>query len=814
MAFFKLIGRVFKKVGSLFSRRKKDEASTRLPGERRIGIYGPSNVGKSVFFTMLYKACRQDREFNLSPDDPQTGRQLVNNLNTLRSGEWLPGTVEESELNFKASLRGGSQFPFSTRDYKGETVDLEQESSAKEKLIDYFQDCDAILFMLSPEMIADPRKCEREIMSFQSMINRVTEQGGKGLRIPIGLMITKADAIEGFEQETQSVLVARKTEYLKAKDFKTFVEGVCGQYHVARNIVFQEQVRDILGRLSLFFDFLMTLSMEFQVFFVSSVGHVRQVEEPSGQLVVRPPEDPDGVGIKTPFLWVIETIRRKEKIAAMNGLRRFVFRLAVVVLLFYSIFYGLHLLPHRDALVDMTSQESDVQPTVVEERLASYNDRWVVRNFAFFALPGADASLIPDRAEKLDATYRAHRFVNEELAALAGAEAIRDLASSYGQPEWMRTHEWYGHLHATQATAVDDAVRTRIAIHNLEVASRIRALYERYRGETSVASEEVQQQCNDLQAQMVLDASTRERYEWELGLCERIGLDLRDQELHAQWDRIEEKLELVTNVPREEYVTELLDLTEAFRAAVKESSSPRLLELGEVAANLASLLPYMLAAVASTEEAETQRTLRQLQRQAKGEELDILRRWARRRERDLESGKIEAERASVGQFVQDRLTNAPSLEWTLDPDTEAKLSGVRLTGERAEALARYLANVRALRNEGVELTMRAVQVPPSFAVVARDVTTGEWGRSQAAANFTLKVRWIAGRPMQIGIQRLGAEQSLPCPGTPGSIFKIHDREEAVPCQATTGTQTRVVFEDLDRVLRERLAEPLAKAFPK
>ena len=88
-------------------------------------------------------------------------------------------------------------------------------------------------------MIADPRKCEREIMSFTSMINQVTEHGGKGLRIPIGLMITKADEIEGFENESQVTLVGRKAEYLKAKDFDTFVEGMCGQYHVARNIVFQ-----------------------------------------------------------------------------------------------------------------------------------------------------------------------------------------------------------------------------------------------------------------------------------------------------------------------------------------------------------------------------------------------------------------------------------------------------------------------------------------------------------------------------------------------------------------------------------------------
>jgi hypothetical protein len=265
-------------------------------------------------------------------------------------------------------------------------------------------------------------------------------------------------------------------------------------------------------------------------------------------------------------------------------------------------------------------------------------------------------------------------------------------------------------------------------------------------------------------------------------------------------------------VPREDYVTALLALTGEFRDGVKTSASPRLQELGEVASNLASVLPFMLAAITSTDDDETVKMLRQLKNQVRADELATLRRWAVRRERDLESGKIEEERANAGQFVQEKLANAPSLEWTLDPETESKLSGVRLSGNRAAALDRYLTNVRTLRSEGVELTMRVATVPPSFAVVARDPASGEWGRSQAAANFTLEVLWMAGKSVQIGLVKLGADQSLPCAFAPARIFEIQDRDEVSRCEGTGGAPTRVFFEELDQVLRERLADPLAEAF--
>ncbi len=817
MGFLKLFAKLFKKIKGLFSKKKgKGDESTRLPGERRIGIYGPSNVGKSVFFTMLYKACRQDREFNLSPDDQGTGKQLVNNLNTLRAGEWLPGTVEETALNFKASMRGGSQFPFSTRDYKGETVDLEQEGSAKEKLIAYFQDCDAILFMLSPEMIADPRKCEREIMSFTAMINQVTERGGRGLRIPIGLMITKADSIDGFENDTQVTLIDRKAEYLKAKDFNTFVEGVVSQYHVARNIVFQETVRETMHSLSLFFDFLMTLSMEFQVFFISSVGHVRSVDDGHGNISPRPPEDPDGIGVKTPFLWVIETIRRKEKIAVVSGVRRFVFRLALIILAFYSIFYGLHFLPARPKLVDMTSAQQDLAPQTIQEELEGHRKKWIVRNFSFFALPGANADQIPLHAEQLDASYKAHRFLDEELPNMVGTDAIRQLAETFPTPEWRtRTNSWYAELPRTPQIAVDQAVWNKVHAHNTQVAMRVQDLQYSQAGEGT--PDEVQSACERIMSDFVqpaeANAAYRDMYENAQEVCRRIGLASAERDLLAQWDEIRDQLDEVTqySVPDGAEITGLRASATDFRSKAKESSSPDVRDLADIAERIDDFLRDMVQVLALEDDGERRSILRRMRNESTGV-LGPFKNWAIIHGQSIQRRESEEAAEQTKTEILARLGSEANMAWMLDPEVIEKVSQMRVSGPARQARDEYVANARALRRDGADLKMKVHSAPTGFVVVAWDRIESDYGRDEAAAGFELSVRWVAGHPVRYGIRRSGTTQT--CPAEAQSVFKMGEPTVIPSCAGSQGMPTHVTFEGLDTLLQERLQDKLTLAVSK
>jgi hypothetical protein len=818
--FVNLLKKIFKLFGGAKKKGKGAQAqSDRQPGERRIGIYGPSNVGKSVFFTMLYKACRHDQEFRLDPEDPATGKQLINNLNILRSGEWLPGTVEETQLNFKAAIRGGSQFPFSTRDYKGETIDLEQDSTAKEALIRYFQSCDAILFLLSPEMIADPRKCEREMMNFTVMINQVTEGGGKGLRIPIGLMITKADGIAGFENESQVALIGRKADYLKAKSFKEFVDGICNQYHVARNIVFQEQVRKTLGNLALFFDFLMTLSMEFQVFFVSSVGRVRKSETQDGKLITRPPEDPDGIGVKAPFLWVVETIRRKEKIEAVNGVRRFVFRLALVVLAFYSVFYGLHLLPTRHALTTMVAE--DVSDDRIAELLQKQARRWIVRNFEFFALPGAGAGDVSSKAAEVDARYRAHLFLTRDLPQMPVAQ-MKSLAESIGSDAWQREHRWYANLAGRYQSALEEGVWRGIAGHNRDVTHRLQAWAAPYVRMPEAAPVDVVDSCRVYRDQLVpIKGNLRAEYDEHVRQCDEIcqglsvGRSVRG--LLNEWRDILKSLESMCelNSPQGPDLIALRTRVQAFRANAATAGTLEVQPFLQTAEQLDDRLFRMAYVVVPENASEAPAILQQLRNESEGD-LKPIGAWAVRRLRGQGDAELARKAAGLGQEIAKRRDsgNSADLGWFEDPVTEQRVrEQTGLIGARAQAAERFKKNLSEMKSEGVGLQMKVKTAPEGFVVVCWDPVAEDWSGSQAAPGFAVPVRWVPGKRLRLGLQRAGAPKVEPCGEVNGRIFDLHGVPQAVACPGAGGAETTVTFEGIDKLVQERLVLPLGEAFP-
>jgi hypothetical protein len=812
MALLKFLINIFKAIGKPFKGKKggkgKEAAADRLPGERRIGIYGPSNVGKSVFFTMLYKACRHDQEFRLDPEDPNTGKQLINNLNILRSGEWLPGTVEETQLNFKAAIRGGSQFPFSTRDYKGETIDLEQDSAAKENLIRYFQACDAILFLLSPEMIADPRKCEREIMNFTVMINQVSEGGGKGLRIPIGLMITKADGLAGFENQSQVVLVSRKAEYLKAKSFNEFVDGICNQYHVARNIVFQEQVRKTLGSLALFFDFLMTLSMEFQVFFVSSVGHVRKLETQDGKVATRPPEDPNGIGVKTPFLWVVDTIRQKERIAAFNAVRRFVFRFALIVLIFYSVFYAWHLLPHRESLAEMLDggESKERIGTVLHKQ----SRRLIVQNFAFFSLPKAGAGEVKHRANELEARYKAHLFLQDELPALRTPAELRALAEGFGTDTWQREHRWFGDLRGQQQTQVEEGVWRHITAYNRGVAAQMHEFARRFAQLTHAATDAQVDSCRKICDKLVpVRGTLREEYdklarECAEG-CQQMHYTGAQRSLRTQWDDILHQLDTLCkrNNPGED-LGALRKTVQDFATAAKQSDVADFSTLAATAEKLLEYLGLMADALGAQSPGDARTILQQL-REVPENDLKPVAGWAMRQIKGV------GERTLSTQIAEHKKSG--DLGWFEDPDTERRLRDTALTGQRGQALDRYKQRLATLKEKGAVLQLTVKSAPDGFVVVYWDPISQEWARSTAKAGFSMDVRWAPGAEVRVGLQKAGAEKVNACGEKAGHIFELHKLALSIACPGAGGAKTEVVFEGLEKLVNDSFVQPLSEAFP-
>ena len=839
MALFKFISNIFKKIAKLFGGKKGKKAGPvddRLPGERRIGIYGPSSVGKSVFFTMLYQACsmsgpgggrRAARDFNLSPANQQTGAMLKNNLDTLRGGEWLPGTVEESALEFKATLQGGKQFPFSTRDYKGETVDLEQEGAAREKLIEYFRNCDGILFMIAPEMIADPRKCEREIMSFTAMINQVTDESGSGLKIPIGLMITKADEIEGFENDSQVELVARKSEYLKAKDFDEFVEGVCGQYHVARNIVFQEQVRNLMYQMTMFFDFLMTLSMEFQVFFVSSVGHVRKVEETPGKVVARPPENPAGIGVEKPFLWIVDTIKRKEKIARFNAVRRFVFALSVIVFLFFAIPYSIHMLSGRTTLEDMRSEEGQNQYTAetIEQELQSYaNSTGVKLVSGFFSIPGTQASETGRMAEQLVGYWQLHRDLSEEMPGWTTREQVESIATpAYrGKERWSEEGarpDWFTDVGDRQVDLFDQAATALVDAYN---DRRMAELLLRVRDGGNEAAAEICQNREEL----FLEPPT------ETGRFDQLSQELADScevwSTSGEVGRVvRQAVEVFRTVlqPFEAGTVAISDvdaglegLRQFMEASEGLSDQPRVRQQRERARELDALLRLSIRAVRMADRGDREGYIARLSevRRDAGSRFPEIRDWATDEIGVEQRSARRQTQEEVKALVERLLSSGDRMVELLDPRTRQQLRDAGLRGDEAEAVQAYSDALDQLRDDGIRLDLAFEQVPEGFVVVAYDNREQTFAEDQAIAGSTLSVRWRAGEDLHLGLLRQGELAANACRSRPISVKTLlAGSPESLPfndCGATLGVPVVLRAPQLRQVIDDRLAAPLRRGF--
>lgn len=826
MALFKFLAKIIKKIAKLFGGRKgKDEVvSDRLPGERRIGIYGPSAVGKSVFFTMLYNACRRDREFNLAPNDQQTGAQLLNNLNTLRSGEWLAGTVEESELNFMASLRGGAQFPFSSKDYKGELVDLEQDSPSRADLIAYFRDCDAILFLLSPEMIADEHKCEREILNFQAMINQVTESGGRGLRIPIGLMITKADAIPGFENENQVRLIARNAEYLKAKSFPAFVDGVCEQYHIKQNIVFQEQVRTLLESMSIFFDFLMTLSMEFQVFFLSSVGHVRTEEQPDGQTLTRPPENPSGIGVKRPFLWVVDTIRERERIAKFNRVRRGVFSLALVVLMVYSLVYGLHLLPGRQDFRTMNDLGENAE--VTSRELAAYPARWTVALNTFFPLPGSKSQNIGSDARRLHATYKAQQFLRNEFTEDRSPEELRSLAEGFDADQVKTARPWFVDLSGPQQQSIMTTMATVIGSHNLDVAAQVEEMRADYLSGAISTTEDEVTRCDDLIASFVeipanVSDFDKSRHHDTLVKKARRFREIMDAEegvrkSFQKWDALLRKLpDICIGVPSQDRFTAFLDSVRELEDEVSRADSRGTEQLQEQASQLADLVRLFIDAIASPEDTR-RRKYNRIVREAK--DYPELVKYARGLMTNIDTQTRDDRAGELAAHITNKLAEKNRLQNVIDSDLERRVRGMRLSGPREKARQRYLDNLTHLGTVGVELEMRVAEVRGGCAVVIWDRDAHGFSLSQAIIGKSLKAQWLANQRIKIAVVQTGQAHPVYCPsdGLEEFVLRLHKNPIELRdggCTPQTAGVLKVEFPEIEGIITEQLIEPLQEAFP-
>lgn len=344
---------LFKKLKAKRKKKAGEKEAPPAPRVSKIAVFGHTNVGKTVFFVMAHEAARDDLRFRLDTRDDQTASELLSNLKMLRGLEasvvegartekrverrFPPPTSETKTLSFVAILKQRKRFDFTSLDYRGEIASIDEQPELKEDLINFCVESDCILFFIEPDVIFSELYCKNQLASFKSLLQRVVN-GGRSLSVPVGLVVTKADLLEGFEDEPHSVLISRRYEYAKSKRYGQFVERLLDQPHVRTNERWRTDLRRVLEHLEDFFKTLSGMSLDYQVFFVSAIGsNPPQKLDERGAAVNVPPRSMRPIGIKEPFKWAVTRALVQKRIRAWRKVTRWVFWLAFLWCLFFSI---------------------------------------------------------------------------------------------------------------------------------------------------------------------------------------------------------------------------------------------------------------------------------------------------------------------------------------------------------------------------------------------------------------------------------------------------------------------------------------------
>lgn len=386
---------IFKKAAKL---KKKSE----LPAGKeidesifRIGVYGHKGVGKTVFFTIVYAFSKRspkfeimalgetqeilEEKFNLMRGkgiDNETGK----NISTRR---FPPLSTGEQKLNFEIRVGKNKVVPVNTLDYSGELVFIDSRGDAKQELIEYFKDCECVFFFIDPESIKNEGERSNRIASFTDLIDQLSSIKKK-LKIPIGLVISKADEMPGFKSAEQSILIGKGAGFIRAMNFAGFLRGVLKQRSISGRPDWKSEVEKMLNRLESFFKPLINRTLDYQVFFISSTGNSPEtITDEEGDKIKVPPDDLQPLGVSNPLEWAISRIAAYRRAVVYKSILKWT---ALVVLLIVDIIAFGHIYNHVKIrtmfreISQLTGSTSSIN-SQTGIRYKRYANQFVVRNF-------------------------------------------------------------------------------------------------------------------------------------------------------------------------------------------------------------------------------------------------------------------------------------------------------------------------------------------------------------------------------------------------------------------------------------------------
>ena len=354
------IFKFFKKGARAVSGKKEKPKGPayKWPHGLRIGVYGHANSGKTVYFTTLNEDSKVSKRLQTSVTDSNTASEFLANYRNiwglgtastvgtvvdLKGEQKFPDPTEDDKvLQFNAILDRSKKLSVITYDYNGSAVSISDTSDLKEKVLDFFDGANGIIFFYDPKVMGAEVESHAHVASFVTLLERIVPLSSR-LPIPIALVVTKADVLPGFSGENQVILVNPEDEDFFSQDYELFLDKVLSSNQVASNSEWAGSVRSVLVKLKEFLKVVVGRTLDFQIFFVSNVGQSpEKIGTEVGRSIYKPPRILRPVGIQEPFYWILRSVIRSRRIRKLRRFTKFIVTLSILWMLVYSLPFAYH----------------------------------------------------------------------------------------------------------------------------------------------------------------------------------------------------------------------------------------------------------------------------------------------------------------------------------------------------------------------------------------------------------------------------------------------------------------------------------------
>ncbi len=427
-----------KKVAS--RSKKKGEKAPKWPSGTRVGIYGHTNSGKTCYFTVLNESCKTDRHLQISVSDHATAAEFLQHyreiwgLSTtvdtgtaidLAGEKKFPDPTEQEKLiQFAATVDRGKKLNIVSYDYPGQAIDIAEASDMRENVLDFMLGANGLLFFYDPKLLQAELQNQAHVASFVNLIEQIAPLDAR-LPIPIGLVITKADILPGFQGESQTILISPEDEALLAEDFDVFLQSVLESNKVTVNAEWAASVRELLLKLSDFLRIVVGRTLDFQIFFSSNTGETPQkIGTDVGRSIYAPPRKLIPAGVREPMYWMLNSIIHNRSVSRFRKIAHWAATMAVIWVLLFSLPFAYqfwYLLPRTQQTENdiLKAYDGNVMNTTSEERgriSRAYRDfqfKWSTKMIfpGFMPVAGRikqvyDKFDIADASQQLDGTIQ------------------------------------------------------------------------------------------------------------------------------------------------------------------------------------------------------------------------------------------------------------------------------------------------------------------------------------------------------------------------------------------------------------------------